>query len=177
MFNRVVLVDQNNNEIGTEDKLDAHKKGLLHRAFSIFIFNDNNQILLQKRSDVKYHSAGLWSNTCCIHPYNDKPLVEYANTRLIQEMGIQSNLKEFFSFIYRAEFSNGLIEFEYDHVFFGKYNSDPILNIDEASSFKWINFKQLQLEIEENPTKFTFWLKKIVKDYSKYFIDYENNNL
>ena len=123
MFNRVVLVDKNNNEIGTEDKLDAHKKGLLHRAFSIFIFNDNNQILLQKRSDVKYHSAGLWSNTCCSHPYNDKPLVEYANTRLIQEMGIQSNLKEFFSFIYRAEFSNGLIEFEYDHVFFGKYNS------------------------------------------------------
>ena len=133
MFNRVVLVDQKNNEIGTEDKLDAHKKGLLHRAFSIFIFNDNNQILLQKRSDVKYHSAGLWSNTCCSHPYNDKPLVEYANTRLIQEMGIQSNLKEFFSFIYRAEFSNGLIEFEYDHVFFGKYNSDPILNIDELS--------------------------------------------
>ena len=177
MFNRVVLVDQNNNEIGTEDKLDAHKKGLLHRAFSIFIFNDNYQILLQKRSDVKYHSAGLWSNTCCSHPYNDKPLVEYANTRLIQEMGIQSNLKEFFSFIYRAEFSNGLIEFEYDHVFFGKYNSDPMLNIDEASSFKWINFKQLQLEIEENPTKFTFWLKKIVKDYSKYFINYENNNL
>ena len=177
MFYRVVLVDQNNNEIGTEDKLDAHKKGLLHRAFSIFIFNDNNQILLQKRSDVKYHSAGLWSNTCCSHPYNDKPLVEYANTRLIQEMGIQSNLKEFFSFIYRAEFSNGLIEFEYDHVFFGKYNSDPILKIDEASSFKWINFKQLQLEIEENPTKFTFWLKKIVKDYSKYFINYENNNL
>ena len=177
MFNRVVLVDQNNNEIGTEDKLDAHKKGLLHRAFSIFIFNDNNQILLQKRSDVKYHSGGLWSNTCCSHPYNDKPLVEYANTRLIQEMGIQSNLKEFFSFIYRAEFSNGLIEFEYDHVFFGKYNSDPMLNIDEASSFKWINFKQLQLEIEENPTKFTFWLKKIVNDYSKYFINYENNNL
>jgi len=177
MFNRVVLVDKNNNEIGTEDKLDAHKKGLLHRAFSIFIFNDNNQILLQKRSDVKYHSAGLWSNTCCSHPYNDKPLVEYANTRLIQEMGIQSNLKEFFSFIYRAKLSNGLIEFEYDHVFFGKYNSDPILNIDEASSFKWINFKQLQLEIEENPTKFTFWLKKIVKDYSKYFINYENNNL
>ena len=177
MFNRVVLVDQNNNEIGTEDKLDAHKKGLLHRAFSIFIFNDNNQILLQKRSDVKYHSAGLWSNTCCSHPYNDKQLVEYANTRLLQEMGIQSNLKEFFSFIYKAEFSNGLIEFEYDHVFFGKYNSDPMLNIDEASSFKWINFKQLQLEIEENPTKFTFWLKKIVKDYSKYFIDYENNNL
>ena len=177
MFNRVVLVDQNNNEIGTEDKLDAHKKGLLHRAFSIFIFNDNNQILLQKRSDLKYHSAGLWSNTCCSHPYNDKPLVEYANTRLIQEMGIQSNLKEFFSFIYRAKLSNGLIEFEYDHVFFGKYNSDPMLNTDEASSFKWINFKQLQLEIEENPTKFTFWLKKIVKDYSKYFIDYENNNL
>ena len=177
MFKRVVLVDQNNKELGTEDKLDAHKKGLLHRAFSIFIFNDNKEILLQKRSDLKYHSAGLWSNTCCSHPYNDKPLVQYANDRLVQEMGIQANLKEFFSFIYRTEFSNGLIEFEYDHVFFGKYNSDPILNNDEASSFKWINFKHLQLKIEENPTKFTFWLKKIVKDYSKYFINYENNNL
>tara|TARA_B100001057_G_scaffold105263_1_gene102812 strand:+ start:360 stop:893 length:534 start_codon:yes stop_codon:yes gene_type:complete len=177
MFKRVVLVDQNNKELGTEDKLDAHKKGLLHRAFSIFIFNDNKEILLQKRSDLKYHSAGLWSNTCCSHPYNDKPLVQYANDRLVQEMGIQANLKEFFSFIYRTEFSNGLIEFEYDHVFFGKYNSDPIPNNDEASSFKWMNFKQLQLKIEENPTKFTFWLKKIVKDYSKYFINYENNNL
>lgn len=177
MFKRVVLVDQNNKELGTEDKLDAHKKGLLHRAFSIFIFNDNKEILLQKRSDLKYHSAGLWSNTCCSHPYNDKPLVQYANDRLFQEMGIQANLKEFFSFIYKTEFSNGLIEFEYDHVFFGKYNLDPILNNDEASSFKWIKFKQLQLKIEENPTKFTFWLKKIVKDYSKYFINYENNNL
>ncbi|MFL2592216.1 MAG: isopentenyl-diphosphate Delta-isomerase [Flavobacteriaceae bacterium] len=177
MFKRVVLVDQNNKELGTEDKLDAHKKGLLHRAFSIFIFNDNKEILLQKRSDLKYHSAGLWSNTCCSHPYNDKPLVQYANDRLFQEMGIQANLKEFFSFIYKTEFSNGLIEFEYDHVFFGKYNLDPILNNDEASSFKWIKFKQLQLKIEENPTKFTFWLKKIVNDYSKYFINYENNNL
>ena len=141
MFKRVVLVDQNNNELGTEDKLDAHKKGLLHRAFSIFIFNDNNEILLQKRSDEKYHSAGLWSNTCCSHPYNDKPLVQYANDRLFQEMGIRANLKEFFSFVYKTEFSNGLIEFEYDHVFFGKYNCNPIINNDEASSFKWIKFK------------------------------------
>ena len=92
-------------------------------------------------------------------------------------MGFITELTEVFHFIYKAPVDNGLIEFEYDHVLFGKYNSDPMLNIDEASSFKWINFKQLQLEVEENPTKFTFWLKKIVKDYSKYFINYENNNL
>ena len=177
MFNRVVLVDEKNNEIGTEDKLEAHKKGLLHRAFSIFIFNDKNEILLQKRAESKYHSASLWSNTCCSHPYSDKSIIEYANLRLVEEMGIETNLKEVFSFIYKTNFENGLVEYEYDHVFFGKYNSDPTLNIDEASDFRWINFKQLLLEIAENPTKFTFWLKKIVQDYSLYFLDYENNNL
>tara|TARA_Y100001954_G_scaffold222929_1_gene260703 strand:+ start:422 stop:955 length:534 start_codon:yes stop_codon:yes gene_type:complete len=177
MFKRVVLVDKKNNEIGTEDKLEAHKKGLLHRAFSIFIFNDKNEILLQKRAESKYHSAGLWSNTCCSHPYNDKSINDYANLRLVQEMGIATNLKEVFSFIYKTNFENGLVEYEYDHVFFGKCNSDPTLNIDEASDFRWINFKQLLLEIAENPTKFTFWLKKIVQDYSLYFLNYENNNL
>ena len=96
MFNRVVLVDKKNNEIGTEDKLEAHKKGLLHRAFSIFIFNDKNEILLQKRAESKYHSASLWSNTCCSHPYSDKSIIEYANLRLVQEMGIETNLKEVF---------------------------------------------------------------------------------
>ena len=96
MFNRVILVDIKNNEIGTEDKLEAHKRGLLHRAFSIFIFNDEDEILLQKRSDSKYHSAGLWSNTCCSHPYIDKSINEYVKFRLVQEMGIKTNLKEVF---------------------------------------------------------------------------------
>ena len=177
MFNRVILVDIKNTEIGTEDKLEAHKKGLLHRAFSIFIFNDEYEILLQKRSDSKYHSAGLWSNTCCSHPYIDKSINEYVKLRLVQEMGIKTNLKEVFSFIYKTNFENGLVEYEYDHVFFGKYNSDPILNKHEASDFRWIHFKQLQLEIEENPAKFTFWLKKIVQENSFYFLNYENNNL
>ena len=177
MFNRVVLVDKKNTEIGTEDKLEAHKKGLLHRAFSIFIFNDKNEILLQQRSGTKYHSASLWSNTCCSHPYKDKTVIEYAKQRLVQEMGIKTNLKEIFSFIYKTSFRNGLVEYEYDHVFFGKYNSDPILNKQEAADFRWINFKRLQLEIEENPAKFTFWLKQIVQDYSLHFLNYENNNL
>ena len=158
MFNRVVLVDEKNNEIGTEDKLEAHKKGLLHRAFSIFIFNDEDEILLQKRSDSKYHSAGLWSNTCCSHPYIDKSINEYVKLRLVQEMGIKTNLKEVFSFIYKTNFENGLVEYEYDHVFFGKYNSEPTINIVEASDFRWINFKQLLLEIGKNPAKFTLSL-------------------
>ena len=97
MFNRVVLVDEKNNEIGTEDKLEAHKKGLLHRAFSIFIFNDKNEILLQKRAKSKYHSANLWSNTCCSHPFIDKSINDYATLRLVQEMGIETNLNEVFS--------------------------------------------------------------------------------
>ena len=116
----------------------------------------------------------MWSNTCCSHPYSDKSINDYATLRLVQEMGIETNLKEVFSFIYKTNFENGLVEYEYDHVFFGKYNSDPTLNIDEASDFRWINFKQLLLEIAENPTKFTFWLKKIVQDYSLYFLDSPN---
>ena len=177
MNNKVILVDLDNNKVGNEDKIEAHKKSLLHRAFSIFIFNQNKEILLQKRAKNKYHSALLWTNTCCSHPHDGLSTIKCAEIRLKQEMGIETKIKEIFSFIYKESFANGLTEYEYDHVFFGKYNSEPTLNIDEASDFRWINFKQLLLEIGKNPAKFTFWLKKIVQDYSLYFLDYENNNL
>ena len=177
MFNRVILVDIKNNEIGTEDKLEAHKKGLLHRAFSIFIFNDEDEILLQKRSDSKYHSAGLWSNTCCSHPYIDKSINEYVKLRLVQEMGIKTNLKEVFSFIYKTNFENGLVEYEYDHVFFGEYSKDPVLNPDEACDYKWISIFELKSDIEQNPSSYTAWLKIIFNKHFKYFESYENNNL
>ena len=177
MNDYVILVDENNNQIGIEEKILAHKKNLLHRAFSIFIFNDSFEILLQKRAPNKYHSGNLWTNTCCSHPLENLSLVESAKKRLIEEMGIKANLNEVFSFIYQAEFDNGLFEYEYDHVLFGISNNKPILNPDEAIDYKWIKISDLKAQIEKNPGNFTVWLQIMINNYFKYFEDYENNSL
>tara|TARA_Y100000994_G_scaffold56339_1_gene45643 strand:+ start:417 stop:950 length:534 start_codon:yes stop_codon:yes gene_type:complete len=177
MNDYVILVDENNNQIGLEEKILAHKKNLLHRAFSIFIFNDSFEILLQKRAPNKYHSGNLWTNTCCSHPLENLSLVESAKKRLIEEMGIKANLNEVFSFIYQAEFGNGLSEHEYDHVLFGISNNQPILNPDEAIDYKWIKISDLKAQIEKNPGNFTVWLQIMINNYFKYFEDYENNSL
>ena len=177
MNDYVILVDENNNQIGLEEKILAHKKNLLHRAFSIFIFNDSFEILLQKRAPNKYHSGNLWTNTCCSHPLENLSLVESAKKRLVEEMGIKANLNEVFSFIYQAEFANGLSEYEYDHVLFGISNNQPILNPDEAIDYKWIKISDLKSKIEKNPGNFTVWLQIMINNYFKYFEDYENNSL
>ena len=177
MKDYVILVDENNNQIGLEEKILAHKKNLLHRAFSIFIFNDSFEILLQKRAPNKYHSGNLWTNTCCSHPLENLSLVESAKKRLVEEMGIKANLNEVFSFIYQAEFDNGLSEYEYDHVLFGISNNQPILNPDEAIDYKWIKISDLKAQIEKNPGNFTVWLQIMIYNYFKYFEDYENNSL
>ena len=177
MNDYVILVDENNNQIGIEEKILAHKKNLLHRAFSIFIFNDSFEILLQKRAPNKYHSGNLWTNTCCSHPLENLSLVESAKKRLVEEMGIKANLNEVFSFIYQAEFDNGLFEYEYDHVLFGISNNKPILNPDEAIDYKWIKISDLKAQIEKNPGNFTVWLQIMINNYFKYFEDYENNSL
>jgi isopentenyl-diphosphate delta-isomerase len=177
MNDYVILVDENNNQIGLEEKILAHKKNLLHRAFSIFIFNDSFEILLQKRAPNKYHSGNLWTNTCCSHPLENLSLVESAKKRLVEEMGINANLNEVFSFIYQAEFGNGLSEHEYDHVLFGISNNQPILNPDEAIDYKWIKISDLKAQIEKNPGNFTVWLQIMINNYFKYFEDYENNSL
>tara|TARA_B100000530_G_scaffold115139_1_gene71783 strand:+ start:1445 stop:1978 length:534 start_codon:yes stop_codon:yes gene_type:complete len=177
MNDYVILVDENNNQIGLEEKILAHKKNLLHRAFSIFIFNDSFEILLQKRAPNKYHSGNLWTNTCCSHPLENLSLVESAKKRLVEEMGIKANLNEVFSFIYQAEFGNGLYEYEYDHVLFGISNNQPILNPDEAIDYKWIKISDLKAQIEKNPGNFTVWLQIMINNYFKYFEDYENNSL
>ena len=177
MNDYVILVDENNNQIGLEEKILAHKKNLLHRAFSIFIFNDSFEILLQKRAPNKYHSGNLWTNTCCSHPLENLSLVESAKKRLVEEMGIKANLNEVFSFIYQAEFGNGLSEYEYDHVLFGTSNNQPILNPDEAIDYKWIKISDLKAQIEKNPGNFTVWLQIMINNYFKYFEDYENNSL
>jgi len=165
-MSQVILIDENNKEIGFEDKLVAHRLGKLHRAFSIFIFNDKNEILIQKRAIDKYHSSGLWSNACCSHPLPYLALENEIHSRLIYENGFDCDLKELFSFKYKCKFPNNLFENELDFVYIGKYNGNIILNKEEASDYKWVSFDKLQIEILKTPKLFTYWFKLILKDYS-----------
>ena len=146
----VILVDEKDNQVGLMPKLEAHQKGLLHRAFSVFIFNSDYKLLLQKRASSKYHSGGLWTNTCCSHPRDGEDIIDAANRRLNEEMGIKTSLRKVFDFIYTAELDNNLIENEFDHVFYGVYDTDPILNKEEAEDYKWIDMETLKNDIENN---------------------------
>jgi len=153
----VILVDEHDNAIGTMEKQQAHVEGLLHRAFSVFIFNSEKKLLLQKRASSKYHCGGVWTNTCCSHPRENENTLEAANRRLHEEMGIQCPLNPLFSFLYKAEFDNGLTEHEIDHVFFGSTDETPKLNTLEAEDYRYIGIEELQLEIKETPQHFTPW--------------------
>ncbi len=154
----IILVDEKDNEVGTGEKLEVHRSGKLHRAFSIFIFNSRGETLLQKRAKTKYHSAGLWSNSCCSHPRPNQNLEEEARKRLREEMGISCDLKEIFSFLFRANLGN-LIEHEVDHVFIGRFDGRPEPNEREAEDWKWINPGELTRDVKENPGKYTHWFK------------------
>jgi isopentenyl-diphosphate delta-isomerase len=154
----VILVDEQDNAIGTMEKHQAHVEGLLHRAFSIFIFNSENKLLIQKRASSKYHCGGLWSNTCCSHPRENENLQDAANRRLHEEMGMQCELTPIFSFVYKAEFDNGLTEHEFDHVFFGTSNQNPSINSAEVEDYRFVGIDELRLEIKESPNNFTPWL-------------------
>ena len=153
----VILVDEQDNAIGTMEKQQAHVEGVLHRAFSIFIFNSEKKLLLQKRASSKYHCGGLWTNTCCSHPRENETVLEAANRRLNEEMGMSCDLQSIFSFVYKAEFENGLTEHEFDHVFFGQSNQTPTLNREEVEDFRYVGMEELQIEINENPAHFTPW--------------------
>jgi isopentenyl-diphosphate Delta-isomerase len=142
MEDQVILVDENDNEVGAMPKLEAHQKGILHRAFSIFIFNSKGEVLLQQRSSKKYHSANLWSNTCCSHPLPGEAVKTAAQRRLMEEMGMTSNLTSVFNFIYKATLSNSLFEYEYDHVFFGVSELPPIINQEEVRDWKYISYTE-----------------------------------
>ena len=156
---KVILVDENDNQVGVMPKLEAHQKGLLHRAFSVFIFNSKYELLLQKRASSKYHSGGLWTNTCCSHPREGEEILDAANRRLIEEMGIETSLRKVHDFIYKAELDNDLTEHEFDHVLYGIYNEDPIINKDEADDFKWIDMDSLNEDIKTNGNNYTIWFK------------------
>ena len=163
MEEHVILVDSNDSEIGIEEKMSAHLKGKLHRAFSIFIFNDKGELMLQKRHSSKYHSGGLWTNTCCSHPRPGEPIQQAVHRRLKEEMGFDCELKEAFSFVYTAKLDHGLTEHEYNHVFVGKFNGSPKLNSHEAEDWKWIDPAELLNDIRNNPNKYASWFKICVE--------------
>jgi isopentenyl-diphosphate Delta-isomerase len=166
----VILVNERDEVIGRAEKLDAHEKGMLHRAFSVFLFNNNNELLLQQRALHKYHSPGLWTNTCCSHPRPNESIVDSATRRCREEMGVEVvSLNNAFSFLYKVEFENGLIEHEFDHVLIGKHNADPIVNSNEVAHFKWISIDQLKEDIALNDSKYTAWFKLC---YEKAFSHY-----
>ncbi len=156
---RVILVDENDREIGTGEKIKTHIEGKLHRAFSIFVFNSKGELLLQKRARNKYHSGGLWTNTCCSHPRPGETIEKAAHRRLREEMGFDCVLKEIYSFTYQVEFEYNLFENEYDHVLQGEFDGEPMLNPEEASDCKWIDVEKLKKDIQDNPDNYTHWLK------------------
>mgnify|MGYP001460212549 CR=1 FL=1 len=163
---KVVLVDRQDNQIGLMSKMEAHVKGLLHRAFSIIIFNDKREILLQKRASSKYHTPNLWSNTCCSHQREGEDNFIAGKRRLKEEMGFVTELYNFDSFIYKFSFTNGLIEHEYDHIMLGVYNGKPILNSKEVDDWKWVTIDELSSDIKNNPDLYTVWFKIIINKYS-----------
>ena len=165
---KVVLVDKKDFQLGLMPKLEAHRKGVLHRAFSIFIFNSSSMLLMQKRSSLKYHSPGLWTNTCCSHQRDGERTIDAAKRRLNEEMGLNVDLKETFSFIYKANLKNGLIEHEFDHVLVGFTDISPNININEVEDWKWVELSFLERDLDKNPDIYTEWFKIIfnrVKGY------------
>jgi len=158
------LLDSDGNRIGCIEKLEAHVLGSLHEAFSIFIFNDENQLLLQKRNKEKYHSGGLWTNTCCGHANFEEELSGAIHRRLQEEMGFDCALTKIFNFTYKVKLQNDLFENEIDHVFFGHSNTTPIPDPEEVEDFKWVEIKELIIDVKNNPEAYTEWLKIILND-------------
>ncbi|CAA0202914.1 isopentenyl-diphosphate Delta-isomerase [Tenacibaculum maritimum] len=168
MEEQVILVDEHDNQLGLMPKMEAHEKALLHRAFSVFVFNDKKELLLQQRAADKYHSPLLWTNTCCSHQRNGESSLEAGRRRLQEEMGFTCELEEVFWFIYKAPFDNGLTEHELDHVMIGKYNDKPIINKEEVATYKWMRLEEVKEDIKRKPAIYTEWFKIIFKEsYSK----------
>ncbi|MEI7504791.1 MAG: isopentenyl-diphosphate Delta-isomerase [Paludibacter sp.] len=161
----VILVDINDIEIGSIAKMEAHEKALLHRAFSVFIFNSEGELLMQQRAKNKYHSAGLWTNTCCSHPFPGEETLAAANRRLHEEMGLKTELKFSFKFLYKAPFENDLTEHEIDHVFIGNTDSIPQLNLEEVSNYKYMKLKEIQEHIDNEPELYTVWFRIIFSEF------------
>jgi len=164
----VILVDENDNQIGLMPKMEAHEKALLHRAFSVFVFNKNGDLMIQQRAATKYHSPLLWTNTCCSHQRSGESNIEAGKRRLFEEMGFSTELEEVFSFIYKATFDNGLTEHELDYVLIGSFDGEPNINKEEVESYKWMSLEDVKTDIENNPAIYTAWFQIIFnKSYEK----------
>lgn len=164
MEEQIVLVDEKDNQIGLMPKMEAHEKAVLHRAFSVFVFNKKGELMLQQRAIHKYHSPLLWTNTCCSHQRNGETNLEAGKRRLQEEMGFVTEIKEVFSFIYKVSFDNGLTEHELDHVMIGYYEDAPKINTEEVASYKWMPLIDVKNDIEKNPQEYTAWFKIIFKE-------------
>ena len=162
MMEEVVLVDEFDNTIGTMEKMEAHRSGKLHRAFSVILFNSEGEMLLQKRSKKKYHSGGLWTNACCSHPAPGESMEAAARRRLMEEMGIDVQPKFSYKFIYRTNLDQNLIEHELDHVFVGLYNGTPTINKEEVEDWKFVSVSWLKNDVLKNPQEYTYWFRMIV---------------
>ncbi|RLG20848.1 isopentenyl-diphosphate delta-isomerase [Candidatus Micrarchaeota archaeon] len=163
----VILVDENDNQIGTGEKIEVHRKALLHRAISIIILNKDGDMLLQKRAKSKYHAGGLWSNACCTHPRPGERTIEAAHRRLKEEMGFDAELEELFTFKYRAELDHGLTEHEMDHVFMGEYNGRICPDPNEADGYSWESVKFVAEDMKKYPEKYTPWFRMIFDELVK----------
>lgn len=159
--NEVIAVNEKDEVIGYVEKMEAHRKGILHRAISVLVFNDKNEWLLQQRAAHKYHSGLLWSNTSCTHPMQNEEVLDAAHRRLREEMGMESELEKKFSFTYKAHLDDNMIEHELDHVFFGVSNSIPDINREEVASYRYVSTEDLQTEITMFPDQFTEWFKML----------------
>ncbi len=166
---KVILVDTNDNPIGLMNKLEAHEKAVLHRAFSVFILNDKNELMVQQRAQHKYHSPLLWTNTCCSHQRENETNIQAGTRRLREEMGFETELKEMFHFIYKAPFDNGLTEHELDHVMIGYYNNMPDINKEEVESWKWMKIEDVKNDMITNPDQYTIWFKIIFEEFYHHF--------
>ncbi len=165
---KVILVNERDEPIGLMPKMEAHEKALLHRAFSVFIFNDENELMIQQRALGKYHSPGLWANTCCSHQREGETNIAAGMRRLQEEMGFTTSLEDSISFIYKAPFDNGLTEHEFDHILIGRYNQQPQPNPEEVHDWKWMGLEEIKADMEAQPEKYTAWFKIIFDKYYKH---------
>jgi isopentenyl-diphosphate delta-isomerase len=170
---QVILVNEQDEPIGLMDKMEAHEKAVLHRAFSVFVLNDKNEVMLQQRAHHKYHSPLLWTNTCCSHQRFGETNIEAGKRRLLEEMGFKTELKELFHFIYKAPFDNGLTEHELDHVMIGYYTGVPVINPDEVESWKWMTIEAIKDDMIANSDDYTIWFKIIFEEFYHYLEDHK----
>ncbi|MTI38678.1 isopentenyl-diphosphate Delta-isomerase [Fulvivirga lutimaris] len=163
-MSEVILVNSKDEELGILDKMEAHFEGVLHRAFSVLVYNSKGEMLIQKRAADKYHSGGLWTNACCSHQHPGESSEVAAKRRLKEEIGLEANPEFLYKFIYKAELDNNLTEFEYDHVLTCITDDKPVLNPAEVEDFQYVDIKSLMLDIQQNPTNYTFWFKQIMEN-------------